>query len=157
MATLKKTRERKVVRQSEFVLRADHKEKPNAMPSMTVPDESYTIKELFERFARGQSTGARFREGSYNMDDRNDDFDSPDLEKVKTMDPVDRDALANEVATRTQGLQKKYVDDQNRLKQKQDEENKLSSEIKQDYLQRKKESAAGAGDRPAKPAKGDKE
>lgn len=148
---------RRVIRQHEFVLKKEHKEKATTLPSMTVPDESYTIKELFERFSKGQSTGAPLREGIYNLDDKSVDFDSPDLEKVKSMDLVDQSEIADQQAQRTRNLKTKYDDDQKRRSQKQKEEDELSSQIKQDFLKRKKDAAAGADDSGRNPGKGGKE
>jgi len=44
--------------------------------SLTVPDESYTIRELYDRFTRGQGIDSILKEGTYDEDLGDDDFDS---------------------------------------------------------------------------------
>lgn len=59
--------------------------------SVTVPDETMSIREIMTRFVRGMPLGGNvMRDGKY---EEHSDFDSPDLEKVRDMDFVERDEL----------------------------------------------------------------
>lgn len=63
----------------------------------TVPDETYTIRELFLRYARGTMPpiGRNMFDGAEDAD-----FDDPDQEEVMRMDVVDQRELVQEVRER---------------------------------------------------------
>lgn len=64
---------------------------------MTVPDEAYTIKELFQRYSTGQPVAVKVMEhGGYKGG--TDDFDAPDLEKLGRMELEERQAFQEELA-----------------------------------------------------------
>lgn len=85
MSSLRK----KLIAQHEFVLLPSHMEHPVGV-SCTVPDESYSIKDLLEKFSRGMDPGVS-KQGIY---DSGANFDSPDLEKLKSEDLFDREEFA---------------------------------------------------------------
>lgn len=81
---------RRNIAQDEFRLLPEHKEKTTG-PSLTVPDETLSIKEIVEKHVRGQRIADQLmRTPIY---DSGADFDSDDLEKVKQMDLVDQDEI----------------------------------------------------------------
>lgn len=81
---------RKNIAQDEFRLLPEHKEKTTG-PSLTVPDETLSIKEIVEKHVRGQRIADQLmRTPIY---DSGADFDSDDLEKVKQMDLVEQDEI----------------------------------------------------------------
>lgn len=82
----------------EWVLSQSHLEHPKGV-SMTVPDESLTIKEILERFRRGQPLSIHTRDVLY---DPESNFDSQDLEEVSRMDITDRSQLAQELRIRNE-------------------------------------------------------
>lgn len=84
---------KKVVNKLEWVLSQSHLEHPKGV-SMTVPDESLTVKEILERFRRGQPLSIHTRDTLYDPDSN---FDSQDLEEVSRMDITDRSELAQEL------------------------------------------------------------
>jgi hypothetical protein len=56
--------------------------------SVTIPDQSYTIKELLDRHRQGQLTDVDIGRDPVYYD--HDDYDDPDVEKLGTMDLVDK-------------------------------------------------------------------
>lgn len=66
-------------------------------PSETVPNDSYSIQELFKRYAQGQDLG-NLRRPTFYMEDAN--HDTPDFEKVQAMDFAEREEVVAEVAQR---------------------------------------------------------
>lgn len=56
----------------------------NTLPSCTIPDESLSIREIFERYAQGRPLDVVQRTGYYEGDDFDyyDDLDRPDVDLV---------------------------------------------------------------------------
>lgn len=82
-------------------------------PSITVPGESYTVRELFKRFAQGTAPAVG-RQGNFND---TVDFDSDDLEKIQHQDLVDLEATVKrykENADYARAQLKKRLDDEER-------------------------------------------
>lgn len=72
------------------------KEKANAMPSETVPDDSYSIAEILERFTRGiQPPGIPGQWG-----DENAQFDDLDLEGFDRLEIPEKVEIATEFNNR---------------------------------------------------------
>jgi len=63
--------------------------------SITQPNESYTVKELVEKYVTGQPIHAVVKQPQW-IDNSN--FDSPDLEELSRMELVDKQELAQELA-----------------------------------------------------------
>lgn len=61
--------------------------------SVTLPDESYSIQELLDKFSTGLDPGV-FRQPSF---DDGADFSSPDLEKLRDSDLVDKEEYSREL------------------------------------------------------------
>lgn len=94
---------------------------------MTLPDQSYTVKELFHRFRKGLPMTDRTREPIYA-----DDSNEVDLEKVANMSKMDKADLSAELArqhdaTITQLEQDKEQRDADALAKKVAEENALKN------------------------------
>jgi len=71
----------------------------NDLPSETVPDQVYTLRELFERQARGILTDVTVpREPIYYEDS---DHDSPDYEKLVKGDRIDQDEFVAQTKERS--------------------------------------------------------
>lgn len=130
---------RKLTIAHEYKLTAQGKEHVSGK-SLTVPDESLSIREILTRFTRGQSVGGA-KEPAF---DSGADFDSPDLEKVRDMDLVDRDELRSRVLVKKSDLQKKVDDEAKSAKHKKQEEDNLLEQMKKDFKEKK--SAAGPPD-----------
>lgn len=74
----------------------DHKKPANTDPSMTIPGESYTIRELIKRHSQGMTDNNQHH-GEYQEEvDHND----PDIQKLQRIDMVDR----NELTATNQGV-----------------------------------------------------
>lgn len=62
-------------------------EKSHLYPSEAVPDQGWTIQELMKRHAAGLMTDLDIqREGTYTQSDDEEEFDIPDMEKMKDAD-----------------------------------------------------------------------
>lgn len=111
------------------------KEKVSNLKSMTLPDESYTIRELFERYRKGQSLSVSQEQP--NFDYATENFDAPDLSKVKHEDLHDQ-----ELFVKKQRETSKKIEDKFKLSQKQQQdleaqEKKELEEIKEFNRKRK--------------------
>lgn len=82
----KKKRKRIVVNSANYDSKVHASPEMNGLPSMTIPDEAYSIKDLLRKHASGQMPEV-YREGVY---DGAEDFDDIDREKYLTLDPVER-------------------------------------------------------------------
>lgn len=105
----------------DFQLRPSDKEVGGGV-SMTVPDESLSVRNIIDRFTRGQGSGVAVREGYY---DPSPDLDSPDIDKLDHMDLIDRDEFAEVNRATKERLEKEIADDKKRKaeeKKKRDEE-----------------------------------
>lgn len=70
-------------------------EKASKLPSLFQPEDSYTVRQLFDRMARGLPLD----QGVYrtvNYQD-NADYDSPDMEEISRMDLADRHEYLEQV------------------------------------------------------------
>lgn len=76
---------RKIVRPSNYVRKAVHYETPT-QPSKTKPDDSMTVREIYDRAIAGIEY-TRAKQPMYDPNPSHDDFD---LEKVPGMDIHDR-------------------------------------------------------------------
>lgn len=108
----------KLLAQHQFRLLPEHTEVNNS-PSQTVPDESYTMRELLDRFTRGLDPSV----ARQPTNDGLDTLDSPDLEKLRDSDLVDRQEYA-EALSRLNGSKK------SQLKTQIDEARKKAAESK---------------------------
>lgn len=63
----------------------------SSRPSLTLPNEAYSIHELLLKYTQGIMPSV-VREGSYGSDQ----FDDPDLSKVGSVDMTERDDLLRE-------------------------------------------------------------
>lgn len=86
------------------------------LPSLTVPDETLSVRQILEKHMRGQ----KIKEQLYRTPVFNDteDFDSPDMEKVKTMDLTEKEELKNNLSYQISELESKKSEIEARRKQK---------------------------------------
>lgn len=82
---------RKNINWEDFVLLPEHCEDYTGQESMTVPDETLTIRQIVDKHIRGQEIADELMRTPVNIDDQ--DFDDEDLEKVEQMDLADRENL----------------------------------------------------------------
>lgn len=85
--------------------------------SLTVPDQNYTVKELFERFARGLPVQAS-RQTPIFLGEEND----VDMEKLKNMSVMDKADLSDELLDQARGLNQRYNDLRNQRSEETKEE-----------------------------------
>lgn len=88
--------------------------------SMTVPDESMSLQEILRKHTSGMNTvETNYREGQYNDED---DFDAPDLEKLRDMDIHDRENYILLLQQKRKDAEEKIV--AAKLKQMSDQDKK---------------------------------
>lgn len=73
--------------------------------SCTIPDQNYTVKQLFERFARGLPVQAS-RQQPVFLGEEND----VDMEKIKNLSIMDKADLSDELYERAQELDQSLND-----------------------------------------------
>lgn len=116
-------------------------------PSITVPNEAYSIEELFRRHASGTAPDI-LRDPIYTDVE---DFDTPDFEKVGKMDPVDQTAVL-------QHIKQKQADRQEIIDKKSAEYNASQEAKKQaaeeELFERMRKKREAEGTEPQKPGEG---
>jgi hypothetical protein len=90
----------------------------NNLPSLTIPDQTMSIREILERFSKGLS----IEQGKVPIYEGEEDY-LPDL---KTLDLVDRAELLEQVRKEKQELENKIV--RKRRNVSQDIENQVDTE-----------------------------
>lgn len=86
-----------------FVLSQRHIEHPKGI-SMTVPDETLSIKEILQRFVRGQPLDIHMRP-TFNIPDS--DFDSIDYGEASRLELAERSELLEAVREENKALREK--------------------------------------------------
>lgn len=84
--------------------------------SVTIPDQNYTVKELFERFARGLPVQAS-RQQPIFLGEEN----TVDLEKVHKMSIMDKADLSAEMAERAKSIKQQLIDDEEKRSAEEEE------------------------------------
>lgn len=122
----------KIVLSRDFKLKPEHKEK-NTLPSVTVPNESYTIQEIMERFVKGAPVNVKHKEAVFAKEDA--DFDSHDLEKIHQGDIVERMEVADEMLSDLKAKEADLKDQQKKqaeaLRQQKEEDEELRKELRE--------------------------
>lgn len=146
-----------------WTLEERHKEHPQG-ESMTVPDETLTIKEIMKKHVRGMRMAEELmRTPVY---DSGADFDSEDLEEVARMDIFEREQVLEthkEKIREAQEKQKKFLEERDKKKKAQkdgsDSEPSELSEPDDEATseQRPKRDKGGRGTRTTGQAKGESE
>lgn len=109
--------------------------------SETVPDESMSMREIMARYTRGMRIDATLqREGSF---DSGADFDSPDLEKLRDMDLVEKDEFRAQLREDIAEFERTVEEERKTHTEKQLKKQQLSQEIEKDFLERKTKRRAG--------------
>lgn len=82
----------------------DHLPVPSLLPSLTVPDQSYSIREILQKFALGQALPIDTSNSVYEDDV---DCDSTDLlpEQMNDVDFFDKVEIAKQAASRRKALE----------------------------------------------------
>lgn len=82
----------------------DHLPVPSLLPSLTVPDQSYSIREILQKFALGQALPIDTTNSVYEDDV---DCDSTDLlpEQMNDVDFFDKVEIAKQAASRRKALE----------------------------------------------------
>lgn len=88
----------------EFELTAQDVEKDHG-PSVTVPSEAFTMREILEKFTTGLPNNVVVRDGVF--DDEDQDFDDIDLEKARELDLAEKQELRELAELRTRELDEK--------------------------------------------------
>jgi hypothetical protein len=96
--------------------------------STTVPDEAFSLEEILRRSVQGLADNL-MHPGEYNLEDNSEDFDAYDIEKLKQLDPYDREMLARDLKQKNEEhkayLEKHLQEKQSQMeieKQKQEDE-----------------------------------
>jgi len=85
-------------------------EPPNTLPSMTVPDQSYSVRELYDRFAQGLPLDVGSLNLGYSLDGEDDDETltgrHPASFDITELHALQREAVAKLQKTREEGINK---------------------------------------------------
>lgn len=122
------------------------KEKPNVEPGVAVPGESYTVRELFDRMAKGLDVGG----GKDVTYDPEADFDSDDLEKLKDLDLFEQEQIRTEMAKGMVEKEKTIKEAKAKAKAAYEEEQRERDEWKAERKAKRKEASG----QPQKPQDG---
>lgn len=143
-----KTPTRRNIAQHEFELLPHHIEHPEG-ESMTVPDESMTIREIMRKHVSGMRVKeALFREGFY---EDTEDFDSPDFSEISRLDFTEKDELRESNKQKLEHLTKQQQQQQQKQKAaeaaKEEPAKKASQkpETPSDEARTKDEAKSGSG------------
>lgn len=105
MTTSKTSKPTRTLRsQHTYVSLDKHIEHPKGA-SVTVPDDAFTIEEILRRSQQGIAPDV-YHDGEYHLDDKSEDFDQYDIEKLKLLDPYDREMLARDLKAKNLEHQK---------------------------------------------------
>lgn len=96
---------------------------------MTVPDDSLSMRDILDKFSKGMDPSVS-RDVTYDGDAN---FDSPDLEKLRDSDLVDREEYASELAV-SNAATKKSLDETIAKQKAATEAAKLAADKKQKRL-----------------------
>lgn len=80
---------------------------------LTVPDDSLSLKDILERFVRGEPVSVGM-EVNYDPEAENDDAE--DIEKLRHMDLVDREEYINKLKAKERLFRKQEEEEKMRLK-----------------------------------------
>ena len=99
----------------------DHKGSINDKPSLTVPNMAMSLKQLLERFTRGQSIPTKTP--IYHEDEEGNVIDLPDIGRLNKLDKIDllRETKAATKEHQKQMIIKKQKRDAKQIKQQIDD------------------------------------
>lgn len=116
-----------------YKLLPEFKEK-NSGELVTVPDEAYTVKELFEKYRTGQPVATKVMEhGGYKGG--TEDFDAPDLEALGRMELDERQAFQ-------ESLGEEMLEKEKQIKDYEKERARISREEREELDSLRKELKA---------------
>ncbi|QCQ85051.1 hypothetical protein [Blackfly microvirus SF02] len=95
--------------------------------SLTVPDETLSIKEILNKYVKGQNMSDMLsRQTGFNSEESN--FDDPDLDALKRLDEIDRKEYAKSVQNDIANFESDLKRQQESIAEKQKDDQKKSSE-----------------------------
>lgn len=109
---------RRLRSQHTYVLLDHHIEHPKGK-STTVPDEALSIADILQRSQNGLNPNVQMN-GDYNLGDDSEDFDAHDIEKLKQLDPYDREMLARHLKAENE-KHKQYLEEYEAKKRADDD------------------------------------
>lgn len=119
----------KIVSPNGYALTESRQEKCGGV-SMTVPDDSYSIRELLEKYSRGMMPPV----GKQGQFDPGADLDSDDLEKLPHQDLFEiqerREALGADMIDKERQLKEKAKADADKQKARAQEWDEIRQELK---------------------------
>lgn len=81
----------------------------NSQPSMTVPDQALSMREILKRFRMGIKDDSMLADTGYDFKEEGaEDFDL-DFPDPRRMDPVDREALAKEYKDELEAIKRQHI------------------------------------------------
>lgn len=119
---MEKLKTKRLVKPSEWRLDEYGMEK-NTLPSVTVPGESYTVQQLFQRMQNGLMPDIA-KNGSF---DSHASLDSDDIEKIAHLDLYERQQFQTELASQ-------MLEKETRVKELQAEQARQKEEERQNWL-----------------------
>lgn len=96
---------------------------------MTVPDQSMTVRELFQRFASGQELGGHMFAGGYEFDEDGNPI-AEVMPDIKHMDYADQEVYMDERRANLEKQKSELITARKERKKKYDEQRK-STELAQ--------------------------
>lgn len=105
----------------------DPGEKPSGV-SLTVPDDSYTIKELLARHEAGLGLGIQ-RLGNYDLGEDDEDHDAIDMNQFQQLDITDKEILLENTREIQADAKRKVAEHKKRKEKEGGEQSKDNSNV----------------------------
>ncbi|WNK13205.1 MAG: hypothetical protein [Microvirus sp.] len=136
-----------------YTLKKEDMEKPKGR-SMTVPNDAYTIADIFTKFRQGIPLAIQ-RESEY--DDQDITVDDYGMSELHRADPIDREIIKGSISSQLQKLEQKIETIKNSKSKKykapdHDEPEQLEATPKEtdadeDVVAKRKKDVSGSGDK----------
>lgn len=130
------------------------------LPGETVPDDAYTVREIYTRFAKtGQipdGLGRRLAGGVYAHEEDIDNsmlYDGVDIEKARNADVTERALMAKQFRDDRAKLESQLADLQKKESEVRRAQLEEAAEIKAEYRRRKAQEARKAAEAAKEPPK----
>lgn len=127
-----------------YVPRSQDRETPKGK-SLTVPDDSYTIRQIIERSQNGLPVNVG-HEAGYPFEENND-FDSHDIESIQRMDLSEQYEKLEEIRIQRSTLEQELRDKKDAQKAKKLEQLKKLEEEKKAEIEQKKQKISPSEDK----------
>lgn len=133
---------KKLIAQREFKYDREKHGVKIAGKSLTVPDETMSVQEMFRRVMAGLPVGGGKMAPQY---DENATFDSEDLEKVRDMDLVEKDEYKGRLAQDMLDKERRIKDYRDKQKRELEDKESEVAELRRLLQERKKPSGTTSG------------